>query len=80
MSHLRLYRNLLADPKCIENNFPYLKQLEICNKEQQYNAMHFEEKNVKEALRLNPQLQTIKIGCGFHTEFLQKINEYLQIS
>lgn len=80
MIHLRLYRNLFTDPKCIETHFPYLQQLEICNREQQYNVMQFQEENVKEALRLNPQLQTIKIGSGFYSEFLRSLNKYLQIS
>lgn len=78
MSRLR-YRNQLVNPQCIENHFPNLVQLEICNKEDRYSDMNFDERNIRTVLRLNPQLQTIKIGSGWDEELLRTLSEHLPI-
>lgn len=79
MRRLRFYRNQLVDPTCIERHFANLVHLEICNKEDRYNHMIFDEHNIRAILRLNPQLRTIKIGSGWDAEFLRTLREHLQI-
>lgn len=64
MNRLRLYRNILTDSRCIEAHFPNLEHLELCNTDYQPSDKHFNEKNVKAVMRLNPQLRGLKIGSG----------------
>ncbi|XP_055303238.1 uncharacterized protein LOC129568921 [Sitodiplosis mosellana] len=66
----------LDNRKCIEKYFPHLQSLSIerfCPQ----NQFGFEEQNAMEALRLNPNLQHLKLK-NFDTKFLRKASEYMK--
>ncbi|XP_055303232.1 uncharacterized protein LOC129568915 [Sitodiplosis mosellana] len=66
----------LDDRKCIQAHYQHLQSLTVERFNSQ-NQIGFEETNVMEALRLNPNLQHLKVK-NFPTKFLRKISKYMQ--
>lgn len=59
MRRLTLINCKVRNPKCIETNFSCLEELIVIGKRK--NRMVFKKENVKEALRLNPQIRQLLV-------------------
>lgn len=70
------------DGKCIARHFPNLEHLgfSIKGKSEHSDIVegYIEKKHAAEAIQLNPQLRSLKIGYRWNTKFLKEISKYLQ--
>lgn len=75
---LELFGARFTDPKLFVAKFPHIEELKIILNNSRMKFGGLELKNVKEIIRLNPQLQCLGVLCDSNVSFLKYINEQLK--